>query len=135
MKYKYKLIDKGGRSVLNEGRSVGLGYGFCKREGDTFTTAMPITACKDYLNDQVYSEVTGIPARNYGFSSVRQDIFADGWGYLAMSVLPRKGSGNPPEAKHVKLLEDNYLQMQDCLNWFEGRCPPVKNENEDKDFT
>ncbi len=122
MKYKYTLIDKQNRSVLGEGRSVGLGYGFCHREGDTFTTAMPITACKDYLNDQVYSEVTGKLARNHGFSSVRQDIFKDGWGYQAMSVLPQLGSKSAPSETHVKLLEGNYLKMQDCLNWFEQSC-------------
>jgi hypothetical protein len=75
---------------------VGYAFGFCKRVGDTFTTVSPISTCKDYLSDQVYSEATGNPYSIYGFSSKKQNIFDDGSMYLAMSYL---GSKHDPKYK------------------------------------
>lgn len=69
------LINKQDRSVLGEGRDFGLGFAFVKKEDDTFVTVQPISPCKDYLNDVVYSEHTGNKCSAYGLTYDKQGIF------------------------------------------------------------
>lgn len=82
------LIDKQDRSVLIEGRNWGLGFAFCKREGDTYTTVQPISPCKDFLNDVVYSEWTGKPFSVWGLKTKKEGIFDKDLAYVAMGILP-----------------------------------------------
>lgn len=84
----FTLIDKQDRGKLYEGRNVGIGFAFCKRGGDVITTVMPISCCKDYLGDQVYSERTGKSYSAYGFNSSKQGIFWNSWAYVVMGILP-----------------------------------------------
>jgi hypothetical protein len=51
-----KLIRKEGRKFLNEGRSSGISYALCKRVRNRFYEIMPLSACKDYLNDAIFAE-------------------------------------------------------------------------------
>lgn len=118
MKRITKVIDKAGRRVLIEGRDYGLGFAFGKNDGEgNLTLVMPISACKDYLNDIIYSEKTGNPFRAYGLSTSKQNIFGD-FGYLAIKVLPKNYSGGAYAGmdKDIKNLEDNHLKIQESLN-------------------
>ncbi len=117
----HQLIDQQNRAVLNEGRVRGIGHAFCRRDGDTFITAYPISPCKDYLSDQIFSEWTGKPFQAYGLSAHKQNLF-DTHAYLATKVCK---AGAKAEAKYegydddVKRLDDNWPNVQTLLNWFE----------------
>lgn len=82
-----KYVNDSNRGVLHEGRSSGIAFGFCKKTDDTIKVVSPISTCKDYLSDQVYSERTGKPYYIYGFSSTKQDIFTNGEAFLAMEFV------------------------------------------------
>ncbi len=117
----WKLIDKQDRSVLGEGRSQGIGYAFAKRKGNTLTTSSPISPCKDYLNDSLYSEITGKPYSACGLNTTKQDIF-DTHAYLIMSVCLagcRALKKYETYDKDVAALETNHAGMQKVINWLE----------------
>jgi hypothetical protein len=124
---QYSLVDTQNRDPLREGRSRGMGFAFCKLEGTVATTVMALSACKDYLSDQVYSEITGKPYTAYGFTSKKQDIFKDGIACLAFGVLKEKhGVGASSRygeyiryAAEVENLRENLPNMQRFMNWFE----------------
>jgi hypothetical protein len=78
-----KLIDKQNRKVLGEGRNYGLGFAFAKMiNPETFETVQPISPCKDYLNDVVFSEHTDKPCKAYGLHYTKQNIFTDNYAFL-----------------------------------------------------
>ena len=103
------LIENPYRNKLQEGRSYGIGFAFCKRDGCKFTGVGPISPCKDYLNDQIYSERTGKPFRAYGYDSKKTDCFEVDYGFIAMGICPYKyGERYTDKYKETKYLEDNY---------------------------
>lgn len=124
------LIDTLSRDVLTEGRRKGLGYGFCKRLDDgNFETVSPISACKDYLSDVVWSEQTGKSATFYGFTSKKTGLFDGGVGYLAMKILKHNGGtyASPRYQTYdgyeneIKTLKKNYQQMEKMAHFLEER--------------
>lgn len=117
------LVDKQDRAVLSEGRSKGVGFGFAKRSGRTLTTVDPVSACKDYLSDRLYTEVTGKPYQACGLSTTKKDVF-DTHAYLIMSVLlqgARALTKYPEYDKDVAALESNHAKMQEVINWLEDQ--------------
>lgn len=117
-----KLIDKQDRKKLAEGRDYGIGYAFCKFKKDTFTTVGAISPCKDFLNDQVYSEATGKPYKAYGYNARKKNIFVDNKAYLAMSVCLKGGTKlkeYPSYEIELNTVNDNYLNMAKAINFFE----------------
>lgn len=81
------------RSTFAEGRNSGMGFAFAKREGSVFNASQPLSACKDFLNDEVWSEVTGNPYKMYGQKSFKKDLFTDKrYAYMLISFLPPNGS-------------------------------------------
>ncbi len=108
------LIDNQDRSKLCEGRNSGLGFAFCEKDGATLTTVMPLTACKDFLNDVVYSEGTGKPFSIYGLSTVKLGIFEDG-AYMAMGILPQNRTVHK-RPEHDKL-EAALMAPQTGVAW------------------
>lgn len=86
------------RSKLCEGRSIGIGFAFLKRMGENvYRMVQPLSPCKDYLNDVLYSEITGKPYGAWGLSTKKEDILGDDRAYLSFADCP--GS------KHVKAAE------------------------------
>lgn len=83
-----KIIDKQNREVLNEGRNCGLGFAFLKKvDPTTFETVMPISPCKDYLNDVLYTEYTGKGCSACGLNYPKKlDIEDNGKFYMIMKV-------------------------------------------------
>lgn len=107
------------RSKLSEGRSQGIGFAFLKRVGEqSFAGVNPISPCKDYLNDVVYSEVTGRPYRAYGLSTVKTECFEKDGAFLVFASCGQKGC--PPIASEVKLLKENLPNMQKLINQLEA---------------
>lgn len=84
-----KLINNKDRRLLNEGRNYGFGIAICKKiNNDTLETIIPITACKDYLNDVVYNELTKNSISCYGLNLKKSsNIFEDKKCYLACQIL------------------------------------------------
>ncbi len=117
----WTLVDKQKRSKLHEGRDYGMGFAFCKRSDKTLTTIMPISPCKDYLNDVTYSEITGKGYRAHGLGTKKQDIF-DTHAYLVMAICKR-GARDLLDygtyAKDLAALESNHLHIQSAINHVE----------------
>ncbi len=109
-----KIILDETRHKLYEGRSIGISHAFLKQTGPfEFTAVQPLSPCKDYLNDVVYSEKTGRPYRRYGLDTKKMDIFKD-YAYLANASCGHKGQ--PPVASEVELLKTNLPNIQKVLN-------------------
>jgi len=71
------ILEKQDRQSLNEGRTYGMGFSILKKINKNFETYLPFTACKDYLNDLVYIENTGLKIENkiHGYLHNFQNIF------------------------------------------------------------
>lgn len=121
-----KLIDEQKRSKLAEGRNYGVGSGFAKIDGDNVITVMPITACKDFLNDFVYTENTNKPYKRHGFHTpYKLGVFNEEkkecylvFGVLKLGVYLGDYNGYD---RDCKTLESNYKNLEKFLNSFEEK--------------
>lgn len=121
---KLTYVSNHPRSVLTEGRNYGLGFGFAKKDGNVLTSVMPISPCKDYLNDVVYTEKTGKPYSAWGLSTKKTGCFDDGNAYLVMSVClkgARSSYSYETYEKDKESLAKNAGYMQEAINWFEEK--------------
>lgn len=122
--HQVSFVDKQARKKLAEGRSHGMGVAFCKRAGNAWETVTPISSCKDYLNDQVYTEHTGKPYRAHGLQTKKEGIF-DTNAYIATSIC-KMGARNPTEyhgyKDEVKLFNESYQKIGKLLNAFEEQA-------------
>lgn len=118
-----KIIDSKNRRILCEGKSYQIGFAFLKKiKPGLYETVHPISPCKDYLNDVVYSERTGKPCVAYGLRYEKQDIFTNLSAYLAFKICDHFGGGRyEGQDKDEKNLEDNYLNLQKFLNIMEDK--------------
>ena len=130
-KDKLTLLDKQDRSVLAEGRNYGVGFAFANRKGLEIELIMPISPCKDYLNDVVYSESTGKDYQAWGLKTSKKGIFGDGSGKLVVGECHYKGGKVYPKYdKEVEYLDKNSRLVQDFLQAFESKMvaaghPPI----------
>jgi hypothetical protein len=113
-----KLDDT--RSKLIEGRSSGIGFAFLKQvKPGEFEGVQPISPCKDYMNDVVYSEHTGKPFRVWGLSTTKRDIF-DTHAYVAFaSTTGNKYDTKAFIEKEVKLFKENFANLLGLVNAIE----------------
>lgn len=122
MKWIFK--DEQKRSKLGEGRNYGVGFAFCRRVKNLLTTIQPISPCKDYLNDVVYSELTGKPFKAYGLSTKKEDIFTEQGGFLVFSVClqgPSSLTKYPNFDRDCQALDKNYKELQKFIQFFEEK--------------
>lgn len=108
------IINKQNRGKLHEGRTYQMGFAFCKKDGDIYTTVQPISPCKDYLNDVVYAETTGKQCIAYGLTYKKEDIFDDR-AYLALAICQTYHNYN----KDVANLSANYKNAGKFINKIE----------------
>lgn len=110
---------------MSEGRTSGMGFGFLKKKGDSnFETIMPVSPCKDFLNEVIYTENTGIPTAAYGFSyKEKLNIFEDNV-FLAIKMLPDKGGrynySSSLEGDTIKL-KNQFKNIEKVLNDLESK--------------
>lgn len=124
-----QIVDNQNRKVLGEGRNYQMGFAFCKRDGDTYNTVQPISPCKDYLNDVVYTEATGKGVHAYGLSTKKQDIYDGDKAYIAMKICKRFPDEEYPNYhKDIENLEKNYENLQKFLNIFENQVGIVPTQ-------
>lgn len=117
------ILDKQNRGKLNEGRNYQMGFGFLKNIGvRLFETIQRISPCKDYLNDVVYSEATGLPVKAYGLSTEKTGLFDnEKYAYLGIKILPRQdGSSYNQMEEHIQNLNENYKNLKKFLNYFDS---------------
>lgn len=79
----------------------------------------PISACKDFLNEHIHSEVTGKQASKYGLTTVKVDLFDNG-AYMITQVLPyahNLTTYNPdvPEKINAELVITALNKIEDIL--------------------
>jgi len=89
------ILDEENRRKLAEGRSTGMGFAFLKRKNQsTYKTVMPITCCKDFLNEVIYAEVTKkFQPRIFGMLyDKRHNILTKDYAYLAIKILPQNSN-------------------------------------------
>lgn len=119
-----KIIDKQNRSLLNEGRNNGMGFAFLKKVNDkTFETVQPISPCKDYLNEVVFTEKYNIPTKGCGLKYLQKKNIFKRVGYLVISILKTKtlsyNYSNSYETDCEKI-NTNYENIQLFLNKIEN---------------
>ena len=122
------IKDVKSRSVLAEGRTNGMAFAFLKKvKEDYFETVQPLSPCKDYLNEPVFTENTGIPSRAHGLIySKKLDIFTDVF-YMAIKILSQKSGGTYYYNKEqdikidIKHLKDNHKNIEKLLNFVENK--------------
>jgi len=112
------------RDVLSEGRNCGIGFALLKKTAEGFFEgAQPISPCKDYLNDVVYTEHTGKPIGVWGLKTKVMKIF-DGNAHMAISVCPYQGED---ATKHDtfeverEAMINNLSACQKLMNTIEDR--------------
>ncbi len=122
-KHNFTLVDNENRKKLSEGRNCGMSCGFAKREGDVFTMLMPLSACKDYLSDVVFSEITGKPYTIYGLTTTKTGAFSNGEGYLVTGILKyqRTDDKYPNYDRDYEALAKNYENLVIFMNEFEKK--------------
>lgn len=121
-KYSDFSFEEGGkRASLSEGRNYGFASTLAKRKDNKFISYCPLTCCKDFVSDLVYSEITGKEYNIYGLKSYKYGLFADGVGYLIFGI--EKQGRELVEYTNYKrdyeMLASNYKNLQKFINWFE----------------
>lgn len=120
---KFILVDNQNRSKLGEGRNFGCGFAFAKREQNNIILVQPISPCKDYLNDVLYSNRTGKNYHAYGLSTKDEGLFKDKKGYLVFSICKqgRELYKYTNYDRDYEMLATNYKNLEKFLNWFEKK--------------
>ncbi len=116
-----RIKQTGNRNRLFEGKSRGLGFAFCKKiDDEVFETIAPISACKDYLNDQVYTEQTGKPVVAYGLATQKLDLFKDR-AYIVATILPNQRTNSRYDEMDfdIRTLDSNINNIVSLLNYVE----------------
>lgn len=114
------------RGGLNEGRNKGMAFGFAIRTSDTeFETVMPISTCKDYLNDVVFIENGGEEFKQFGFLHKRLNFFKEK-NYIAFRIVNhyshnRVNPLNEDELERSKLLNSNFENLNLFINKIEDK--------------
>lgn len=118
-----KIVDKTDRNVLGEGRNYQMGFAFAKKTAPkTFELVQPISPCKDYLNDVVWSEATNKSIQAYGLNYSKKDIFNGKKSYMVIGIMPSwGGSPYPSMDKDIKNLEENIENLTAFLNFIEKK--------------
>lgn len=126
-----KIIDNKNRNVLSEGRNSQMGFAFCKQlKPLVFETVQPISPCKDYLNDVIWSENTNKNISACGLKYEKQNILSTKKMFLAFKICPTQRSDNYTRSEQdkkytmqddIKNLKANYKNIQLLLNYLEEK--------------
>ena len=87
-----QLEDTHKRSSLAEGRNWGMGFAICEKTKEgTFKALHATTACREFLNDFVWTEITGKPSYAWGLTCKHLGVFKDADNYyIHIKILPHK---------------------------------------------
>ena len=123
---KLNLIDNftQHRGKLSEGRNWGMGFALAHKDGNSIVTNYSLSCCREYLNDCLFSELTGKKINIYGLQAEKKNLFdlKKNQGYMVFGILNYNRSGEyPNQRRDTKVLEDNYKNLQVFINSFEKR--------------
>ena len=120
-----KITEVKDRNVLSEGRSSGIGFALLKKLSNTeFETVQPLSPCKDYLNEVVYTENTGIPSKACGLIYPEKLNIFDTTFYMGIEIMKTisdKYSYSSSFEADQKHLKNNYKEIEVFLNYFEDK--------------
>lgn len=132
------------RSVLSEGRNQGIGFAMLKKLSlNNYETVNPISPCKDYLNEVIFTENTGIPTKAYGLVYDKpNDIFKGKKSYLVFMNQKQMSGNFSVEYKtfeaYSKEIDENYKNIELFINNFQiklgGFLPCKIRQAEDKKY-
>ncbi len=120
-----KIIDNEDRDKLNEGRSNGMGFAFLKKiNKDHYVTVQPVSPCKDFLNEVLYVEKTGIKTpKIYGLEyGEKQNIFPYRYGFIGIRICKYKYDNDyneQPFEEARDAFNANYKNVQSFMNQLE----------------
>lgn len=114
------------RNKLSEGRNFNMGFAFCKQLQDgSFETIQPLSPCKDYLNDVVYTEHTGNDFNACGLTTKKTGIFEEQpHAFIAIKMLSPKGGVYQQLEESKALLKANSKNIETLLNFVEEQFEP-----------
>ncbi len=114
------LEDKYPRSVLIEGRSYGIAYAMCKRDGDKVLTVGPISPCREYLNDQMGTEINEKPCGAYGYKAKYEGLLKADKLYVAVAILPNHGGSEyHGQKEETERMSADFKCYEKFINHFE----------------
>lgn len=121
------------RSYLEEGRDYGLGFSLVKKITSTkYKPLIPLTACKDYLNDICHSEeYNSVHGLIYGFNYEHSNYFEKDkkHGYMLLKDVPYiEGEECEYEEEINSALMNNYKNLLRVLHYFEDRLEIKRTE-------
>jgi hypothetical protein len=121
-----EIIDKQDRNILFEGRSNHMGFAFAKKKSESeYELVQPISPCKDYLSDVVYSEHTGKECKACGLVANKKDIFDEiSYAYMVISIVGYKGKNKWNDEflpKEIEKLKNNYKNLEAYINLIEEK--------------
>lgn len=124
-KKKIELVDNQDRSVLSEGRSSGIGFAMLKKVNEnTYETVNPISPCKDYLAEVIFTEHTGMPTSAHGLNYKKvHKIFEKPVSYLLIKNMGTKGGSFSVEGKTFEIyseeIKKGYKNIENFINKFQ----------------
>lgn len=137
------IINKRSRKRLIEGRTSGMGFAFLKKMlNGNYKTIQPISPCKDYLHEVVFTEHTNIPSRAYGFKHHKSlGLFTD-IAHIAITIVPNFHNENSYQYgmcdinKDKEFLSNNREILQHNMNVIEksmniNPLTTITEENDD----
>lgn len=118
-----KITDNQNRSILIEGRNNGMGFAFLKKtNNEEYETVQPISPCKDYLNEPVFTENTGFATKAYGLVYDKKLNIFDDYFYMVIKIMKTKDDTyhfSKSFDADVENLERNYINIQFLINYIE----------------
>lgn len=104
------------RRSLSEGINNGMCFAFLNENYETFNAH---TACRDFLNDIVFTENTGIPLTIYGLTTKKQNIYGKEQSLMGIKFMKNSsGTGYSYSESidaDIKSLKENYQHMANAL--------------------
>jgi hypothetical protein len=111
------------RKNLQEGRSSGMGFAFLKKiSEDEYETVQPISPCKDYLNEVVFTENYDIGTQAYGLAYHKKlGIFTKTKAYMGIEIQKKGQYYHNCSTFEIdsKMLSDNYKNIELFLQEFD----------------
>ena len=117
--------DKTNRNILIEGRNKGFGISFAQinTRDDDLQVLIPISACKDFLNDQIYTFHTGITIKQYGLTTINvKNYLNNDYFYMVGKILHHKVKAHGTYSNYDRDLQfsiDNRNALLSFINYFE----------------
>lgn len=119
---KLKLKISHTRQGLCEGKTSGIGFGFCKRTEGGFETVMPISPCLDYAHEQIWAEKTGSPSSAWGFTAKPTGCFKD---EMILAFQMTNASKTKPAQKEIDSLDEAIEHLEKFIGRIELKIEAI----------